>query len=95
MLAVIVGLGSCVALSVALRVGGTIVDRKVNENSYQKSETHKSEIAAYSAQLAEIEGQLARTDLDQSARAQLEGQAKALRQRIKIANDKLEGAALK
>lgn len=76
------GLRSCGVL------GGTIVERKVFENSYQRSESLKSQIATDEATLAEIEIQLQNPDLDKSTRNNLNAQKAAARLRIRAAKGK-------
>lgn len=68
--------------------GGTVVERKVFENSYQRSESLKAEIATNEAVLTEIERKLANTNLDADTRANLEAQASAARIRIETAKRK-------
>lgn len=63
-------------------LGSTIVERKVFENSYQRSESIKSRIAQDEAVLAEIESQLQNPDLDKNTRFNLEAQARATRIRL-------------
>lgn len=65
--------------------GGTVVERKVFENSYQRSEGLKSSIALDEATLAEIEAKLEIPGLDNNTRANLEAQAAAARIRINTA----------
>ena len=65
--------------------GRTVVERKVFENSYQRSSSIDSQIATDEAALVEINSQLARTDLDAGTRANLEVQASAARVRIAAA----------
>lgn len=68
--------------------GKTVVERKVFENSYQRSESIKSQIATDEAALAEISRQLANPALDDSTRYNLEAQAMAARVRIAAAKGK-------
>lgn len=65
--------------------GGTAVERKVFEQSYQRSEAMKARIATDEAALAEIEGQLRIPGLDPQTRARLQAQASAARSRINAA----------
>lgn len=74
-LTTIVGAG----LKSAGLIGGTIVEREVFENSFQYSESRKTQIATFEAQLAEIERKLMNSDLDQTTRHNLEAQASSLR----------------
>ncbi|MCG7931935.1 MAG: hypothetical protein N0E44_18030 [Candidatus Thiodiazotropha lotti] len=66
-------------------IGGTVVERKVFENSYQRSESIKSRIATDEAALAEIGRQLSNPNLDENTRFNLEAQAAAARVRIQTA----------
>lgn len=86
---VVFGLNACGA------VGGSIVERKVNENSYQNSEARKTEIMTYEAQLVELDAQLARTDLTPKARADLESNKAVLKVRLKVAKEKYDQVLLK
>lgn len=63
----------------------TVVERKVFEESYQRSEGLKSQIATYEAQLAEIETQLAGAELSPRTRADLEAQRAAIRVQLRAA----------
>jgi hypothetical protein len=69
--------------------GRTVVERKVFENSYQRTEALKSQIANDEAVLAEIETQLMNPKLDENTRHNLEAQARAARIRIKTAKRRL------
>lgn len=62
--------------------GSTVVERKVFENSYQRSESLKSQIAIDEATLAEIKHLLTNPDLAANARRNLEAQASAARIRL-------------
>ena len=66
-------------------LGKTVVERKVFEQSYQRSEGIKAQIATDEAVLAEIERKLANPNLDETTRTNLEAQATAARVRIDIA----------
>lgn len=68
--------------------GRTVVERKVFENSYQRSEALKSQIATDEATLAEIQAKLLNPNLDESTRYNLEAQAAAARIRIHTARNK-------
>lgn len=65
--------------------GKTVVERKVFENSYQRDEAIKSQIATDEAVLAEIEKKLLNPNLDANTKYNLEAQAAAARIRIKTA----------
>lgn len=86
-LVVLGGLG--VAMRSAGLLGSTIVERKVFENSYQRSESLKAQIANDEAVLTEIERNLARPDLDSETRGALEAQAAAARVRLSTAKGKM------
>lgn len=65
--------------------GQTVVERKVFENSYQRTEAIKAQIATDEAVLAEIERKLQNPKLDEDTRHNLEAQAAAARIRIDAA----------
>ncbi len=65
--------------------GRTVVERKVFEQSFQRSESLKARIATDEATLAEIERKLRNTGLDANTRTNLEAQAAAARIRISTA----------
>lgn len=69
-------------------IGGTMVEREVFEQSYQRSEAIKSQIAIDEANLAEIQRKLANPNLDENTRYNLEAQASAARMRIAAAKGK-------
>jgi hypothetical protein len=68
--------------------GRTIVERKVFENSYQRSEALKSQIATDEAVMAEIRSKLSNPDIDGDTRYNLEAQLSAARIRINTARGK-------
>ena len=68
--------------------GGTIVERKVFEESYQRSEALKAQIATDEATLAEISGKLSNPNLDENTRFNLNAQASAARIRIATTRSK-------
>ena len=70
-----------------LLVWNTYVERKVFENSYQRSEDLKSSLALYKASLAEIESRLSNPNLDESTRRELEAQVSSLKIRIKATKE--------
>lgn len=69
-------------------IGKTAVERKVFENSYQRSEGIKAQIAQEEATLAEISSKLANPNLRLEIRAELEAQAAAARVRLRVAKAK-------
>ena len=69
--------------------GQKVIERKVFENSYQRTESLKSRIATDEAVLAEIEVKLRTPELDPNVRTSLEAQAAAARIRIRTAKEKL------
>ena len=62
--------------------GDTVVERKIFEQSYQRQESIKSELAINEATLAEIEIKLQNSNLDTNTRINLEAQKSAIRIRI-------------
>jgi len=75
-------------LSSGTKVGATAVERVVFENSYQRSESIKQQIATDEANLTEIERKLANPELDKSTRVNLEAQASAARVRLAAARSR-------
>ena len=67
---------------------GTVVERKVFENSFQYSEANKERVATFEAQLVEIESQLMRGDLEEGTRKNLEASASAIRVQLATARAK-------
>ncbi len=65
--------------------GSTVVERKVFEHSYQRSESIKAQIALETAILAEIEQKLRNPNLEENIRYNLMAQATAARIRISAA----------
>ena len=65
--------------------GTTVVERKVFEASYQRSESLVSEIATYEATITEIEAQLLNQNLDENTRYTLNAQLSATRIRLNSA----------
>lgn len=63
-------------------IGKTVVEREVFEQSYQRSEGLKAQLANDEAVLAEIQRKLSNPNLDESTRYNLEAQASAARVRI-------------
>lgn len=62
--------------------GDTVVERKVFENSYQRSEALKAQIDVDEATLAEITHLLTNPELTATSRRNLEAQASAARIRL-------------
>jgi hypothetical protein len=75
-------------LSSAGLFGKTVVERKVFENSYQRSESIKSQLATDEATLAEINVMLTNSEMSETTRVNLEAQATAARMRIAAAKGK-------
>lgn len=67
---------------------GTVVERKVLENSIQYSEARKSEIAVFEAQLSEIDATLMGMAADDSRRNGLEAQRSAINIQLKSARSR-------
>ena len=65
-------------------IGGTIVERKVFENSFQYSESRKSELAIWQAEQQNIQFLLNDPEITRAQRRTLKARAAALR--IQIAN---------
>lgn len=61
-------------VSYALGFGDVFMRRVIFENSFQYQQARDLEVNTYEAQLAKIEAQLRRADLDQSTRSNLEAQ---------------------
>ncbi len=87
-----IGIASLIVLSLigfvlnsAGLFGRTVVERKVFENSYQRTESIKAQIATDEAVLAEIERKLMNPELTESTKANLEAQLSAARIRIATA----------
>ena len=68
-------------------IGGTIVERKVFEQSYQRSESVKTEVATFEATLAEIEHKLSGS-IPEQTRTELEAQASSIRIMLRVARGK-------
>lgn len=64
------------------KIGGTIVERKVFENSYQRSESLKSRDNAWQAQLAQINARLTYTDSNSDTYNELMAQKAMLQMQI-------------
>lgn len=70
-------------------IGSTIVERKVFEESYQRSESLKSGLATFEAQLAEINSKLSNPSIDEVTRNSLQAQKAGLNIRIKTLRSKI------
>ena len=70
------------ALRYAGLVGGTIIERKVFEQSYQRQAGDAAKLATFQAQEASISAQLRRGDLTAGARADYNAQLSAIRIQI-------------
>jgi hypothetical protein len=66
-------------------IGGTILERKVFENSYQYQAGNDARIDVFEAQLEELDRQLANPELDETQRANLEAQAAGIRIQLNAA----------
>jgi hypothetical protein len=65
----------------------TVVEREVFENSFQYSQARKAEIATYTAQIAELEGQLANPSLDAGTQSTINAQLSAIRIQLNTARN--------
>ncbi len=68
--------------------GKTVIERKVFENSYQRSEAIKSQIATDMAVVAQIQEHLKNQNLDLDTRNALKAQLAAAKLRINIAKNR-------
>jgi hypothetical protein len=68
--------------------GKTVVERKVFENSYQRSEAIKSQIALDESVISEIRQKLSNPNLDANTRYNLEAHLSATKIRIETARRK-------
>lgn len=79
---------TAIVLSVLSYVGvftSTLVEREVFEQSYQRREGLRQEIAIYEAQIVEIEAQLINPNLEQSTRTNLQAQLAVINVRLNAA----------
>ena len=67
-------------------IGGTILERKVYENSFQYSESRKSELAMWNAELANIQSLLSSPDISKEQRNTLMARQRFLKMQIANAN---------
>lgn len=70
------------------RFFGVAVEREVLVHSHQYKEARNSEIATYEAQIAELEGQLDRSDLTESDKAKINGQIRSIEILLRSARTK-------
>lgn len=70
--------------------GYTAVERKVFEQSYQRSEALSSALITFEAQLSEINQQLNNPELDENTRFNLNAQKSALNIRINSTKGKMK-----
>lgn len=66
-------------------IGGTIVERKVFENSYQYKEGNRARVNMFEAQLAEIDVQLGSDGLSDVMRSNLKAQRSAIMVQLQAA----------
>ena len=66
-------------LNYAGMLGRTIVERKVFENSYQKSESDKTARNTYDSQLTVLRARLSNTDLSKTTRSEIQAQIDSIR----------------
>lgn len=71
-------------------IGGTLVKRKVFENSFQYSEARKSEMSAFQAQLDQINIQLSNPELSPGERTNLRAAKAALTVQLQTVRSKLQ-----
>lgn len=76
-------------LNVAGVIGGTIVEREVFEQSYQRQTGLEAKLATMEAQAAELRVSLSDSDLTSSKRASLEAQLAAITVQIAATNSQL------
>lgn len=74
---------------------GTVVERKVYENSYQNSEARRTEIMTMESQLVELDAMLADPTLPDAQRRQIQGQKRAVNVRLETARKKYDQVLLK
>ncbi len=72
-------------LNAAGRLGNTVVEREVFEQSYQYTAAQRERIATFEAQLAELEARLSDASLDDATRRDLESQRSAIRVQLQQA----------
>ena len=70
------------------KVGSTVVERKIYENSYQRTASIKEEILSLSVELENINRDLSNPTLSEFDRSNLESQKRSLENRIQIAKGK-------
>lgn len=67
----------------------TVVEREVYEQSYQRQEAVKSQIATFEAQKVELEGRLLNPNLDEGTRANIQAQISSINVQLRAAKEKL------
>jgi biopolymer transport protein ExbB/TolQ len=70
--------------------GGTVVQRKVFEESFQYSEARRREIATYEAQLAGMRARLKTQDLDVDTEQEIKAQIANVEMRLAVAKEMKE-----
>lgn len=70
------------------KIFGVMVEREVLVRSHQYKEARNSEMATYEAQIAELEGQLNRSDLSEGEKAKIEGQITSINILLRTARSK-------
>lgn len=91
----IIGTTCAFATDACGQMGGTILERKVMENSFQNSEARKTEIMTWEAQKAQLEVQLTDPTLSESRKAAIRGQLAAIDIQLKVAREKSDQILLK
>lgn len=71
------------------KLGSTMVERKVFEQSYQRNEALNSALSTFQAQLTEIDKQLLNPNLDPNTKYNLEAQRSAINVRINATKGKM------
>ena len=69
-------------------IGRTVVERKVFEQSYQRSEGLRQQIATYQAQLAELKSQLNNQNFNDGDRANIRAQISSINIQLKSARSR-------
>lgn len=85
LLLIIISSVALFGLNAAGRLGNTVVEREVFEQSYQYTAAQRERIATFESQLAEIETRLSDSTLDDVTRRDLEAQRSAIRVQLQQA----------